>query len=146
MALRICLLSAALEAIIILPGCTLSRADSKIGTKIEVAVFEGGFGIDWHKGVAREYERLHPGVKVNLWGDPRVDEMIKPRILRRDPPDLANCTLPVWKLITAGKLYPLDEALDSPAYGLPMTWRKSIMGGLLSDFRYQGRTYALPSN
>src|SRR5437016_12034539 len=92
----------------ILPGCSISRANSSNGITIEVAVFEGGFGIDWHKGVAREYERLHPGIRVNLWGDPRVDEKIKPRILRRDPPDLANCSLPVWKLITAGKLYPLD--------------------------------------
>ena len=32
----------------------------------------------------------------------------------RDPPDAANCKLPVWKLIPSRKLYPLNEALDSP--------------------------------
>ncbi len=128
------------------PGCRLSRDDPAAGVTLEVAVFEGGYGIDWHKRIAREYEKLHPGIRVNLWGDPRVDEKIKPRILRRNPPDLANCTLPVWKLIVANKLYPLDLALDSPAYGQNITWRKSIIPGLLSDFTYRGHTYAMPSN
>ena len=34
------------------------------------------------------------------------------------------------------KLYPLNEALDSPAYGRPnQTWRESLIPGLLSTFR-----------
>ena len=104
-------------------GCSLQRDDPSKGITLEVAVFEGGYGIAWHKAVARQYERLHPGVHINLWGDPRVDEKLKPRILRRDPPDLANCSLPFWKLVIADKLYPMDEALDSPAYGQPGSWR-----------------------
>src|SRR5579884_3434655 len=96
-------------------GCSLERDEPGAQITLEVAVFEGGYGIDWHKSVARQYEKLHPNIRINLWGDPRVDEKLKPRILRRNPPDLANCTLPVWKLIVAGKLYPLDEALDTPA-------------------------------
>ncbi len=132
--------------LLVLAGCQLTREDPGAGITLEVAVFEGGYGIDWHKDIARQYERLHPGIRVNLWGDPRVDEKIKPRILRRNPPDLANCSLPVWKLIVANKLYPLDEALDSPAYGQTISWRQSLIPGLLSHFQYQGRTYAMPSN
>src|SRR2546427_214063 len=98
-------------------GCRLEHPTRGKGITLDVAVFEGGFGIEWHKSVARKYEKLHPEIKINLWGDPRVDEKIKPRILRRDPPDLASCTVPIWKLIVAHKLYPLDETLDSPAYG-----------------------------
>ncbi|MDH7571913.1 MAG: extracellular solute-binding protein, partial [Armatimonadota bacterium] len=64
----------------------------------------------------------------------------------RDPPDLVSCILPVWKLIVAGKLYPLDEALDSPAYGQPCTWRESLVPGLLSAYQYQGKSYAMPTN
>src|SRR5690349_4249964 len=60
-------------------GCSLERSGGAAHTTIEVAVFEGGYGIQWHKAVAREYERSHPGISVNLWGDPRVDEKIKPR-------------------------------------------------------------------
>src|SRR5437764_14397029 len=110
------LLSLLLGLLFALGGCKrLPDEDGRI--TLDVAVFEGGFGIEWHKSIARQYEKLHPGIKIDLWGDPRVDEKIKPRILRRDPPDLVNCTLPVWKLIVANKLFPLDETLNSPAYG-----------------------------
>lgn len=128
-------------------GCRLERASGSREKTLEVAVFEGGFGIEWHRDMARLYERRRPGVRVNLWGDPRVDEKIKPRILRRNPPDLASCNLPVWKLITAGKLHPLDDALGSPAYDQEgKTWRDTLVGGVLSDFVYENRTWALPSN
>jgi N-acetylglucosamine transport system substrate-binding protein len=132
-------------------GCTLRPHSDHSVTTVEVAVFEGGYGIEWHKQMARQYERLHPGIRINLWGDPRVDEKIKPRILRGNPPDLANCTIPVWKLIVAGKLVPLDSTLDSPAYGpngtlLPATWRSTLAPGILTAFEYQGKAYAMPSN
>jgi N-acetylglucosamine transport system substrate-binding protein len=127
-------------------GCDLRPHDPDAGITLEVAVFEGGYGIQWHKSVARQYERSHPGIHVNLWGDPRVDEKLKPRILRRNPPDLASCNLPVWKLIVAHKLYPLDEALDSPAYGQDRSWRDSLTPGVLADYQYEGKSYAMPSN
>ncbi len=168
----------ALGALVALaPGCSLERAQARGVTHLEVAVFEGGYGIEWHKSVARNYEKLHPEVKINLWGDPRVDEKLKPRVLRRSPPDLVSCNLPVWKLIVAGKLYPLDGALDTSAYGLDspaygrdesrpygaaygrdesrpyrgaygqkITWRQSLVPGLLAPYQYQGKSYAMPSN
>lgn len=127
-------------------GCSLQREDARRQITVEVAVFEGGYGIDWHKDVGRRYEQAHPGIRVRVWGDPRVGEKIKPRILRRNPPDAATCDILVWKMIVAGKLYPLDEALDSPAYGQKGTWRESLVPGVLSDLRYQGKTYAIPTN
>jgi len=127
-------------------GCSLQPEQPGTEITLEVAVFEGGYGIEWHQGVARRYEQAHPEIRIHLWGDPRVDEKLKPRVLRRRPPDLASCNLPVWKLIVAGKLYPLDEALDSPAYGQSLTWRQSLVPGVLDDFMYCGKTYAVPSN
>lgn len=135
-----------LPCLLLCAGCALQRDDPHAGITLEVAVFEGGYGIKWHQTVARQYERTHPGVHINLWGDPRVDEKLKPRILRRDPPDLANSTLPFWKLVLANKLLPLDSALDSPAYGQAVTWRQSLTPGLLADSSYQGHVYAMPSN
>ena len=54
--------------------------------------------------------------------------------------------LPIWKLIVAGKLYPLDDTLHSPAYGQPGTLQQTLVPGVLNDFVYQGKTYSLPSN
>lgn len=127
-------------------GCRFQPKGARV-TELEVAVFEGGYGLDWHRGVARAYEQLRPDVQVNLWGDPRVDEKIKPRILRKTPPDLASCTLPAWKLITAGKLYPMEAALDSPSYGQPgKSWRETLTKGVFADFVYEDKTYAMPTN
>jgi len=135
-----------LALLALLAGCTITRDAPGRGITLDVAVFEGGYGIEWHKQMAREYEKIHPEIHINLWGDPRVDEKIKPRILRRSPPDLASCNIPAWKLIVAGKLYPMDEALDSPAYGQNITWRESLVPGISADYEYQGKTYAMPSN
>jgi len=132
-------------AVFFLTGCSIERPGQEKNIILEVAVFEGGFGIEWHKGVARKYEQTHPGIKINLWGDPRVDEKLKPRILRGSPPDAASAILPIWKLIVSGKLYPLDEALDSPAYGQPdKTWRQTFFPGILQNYEYKGKTYGLP--
>lgn len=127
-------------------GCRIEPPRPRGEITLEVAIFEGGFGLDWHRAMARAYEKLHPNIRVYLWGDPRVDEKIKPRILRRNPPDLASCSLPVWKLIVADKLYPLDTMLESPAYGQPGTLRSTLVAGVLNDFVYGGKTYSLPSN
>lgn len=127
-------------------GCSLQKDDPNAVITLEVAVFEGGYGIEWHKSVAREYEKLHPNIRINLWGDPRVDEKLKPRILRRDPPDLANSQLPFWKLVVANKLYPMNAALDSPAYGQSKPWRDTLVHGVLTDFTYHGKVYAVPAN
>jgi ABC-type glycerol-3-phosphate transport system substrate-binding protein len=127
-------------------GCRLERPAARARITLEVAIFEGGYGVEWYRQVAREYERQHPDIEVNLWGDPRVDEKLKPRVLRGNPPDVANALLPVWRLLLAGKLYPLDAALDSPAYDQPGTWRQSLVPGVLASYQYQGKTYAMPTD
>lgn len=40
--------------------------------KLEVAVFEGGYGIDFNQKVGEEFAALHPDVEVEVWGNPRV--------------------------------------------------------------------------
>jgi len=111
-----------------------------------VALFEGGYGIHWHQKVAEKYnaERASDGIHVTVWGDPRIDAKIRPRILRGDPPDLIlSGGLPVWRLIAAGKLYPFDSALDRPAYGTNETWRDLFIPGTLDSYVSEGSVYAL---
>src|SRR5687768_12432680 len=54
---------AALGLVAALGGCAFTKADPSAGTTLEIAVFEGGYGLDWHRQVAREYEKLHPGIR-----------------------------------------------------------------------------------
>jgi len=117
--------------------------------EVEVAIFEGGYGINWHQKIADEYNEIHKeeGVRVKLWGDPRVSEKIKPRLLRGDPPDvLLLHRMPFWRLIEAGKLLPFNGALQLPAPGGgDAPWEKLFQKGTLQAFSHEGNVYAIPS-
>ena len=82
-----------------------SPADDSSRT-VEVAVFEGGYGVTWHQKTAAEYTATHAdeAVFIDVWGEPRMAEKIKPRILRGDPPSLIlDNRLPLWLMIRTGK-------------------------------------------
>lgn len=133
-----------------LPACDAIRPlqPRSGGVEIEAAVFEGGYGITWHKTIAEQYNLLREkdGVHVRLWGDPRVMEVVKPRILRGDPPDFMIMTeLPIWLMIAGNKLLPFDAALDSKAYGSEKNWRELFIPGTLDMYSSAGKTYAVPS-
>lgn len=117
--------------------------------EVEVAIFEGGYGVNWHQKIAAEYNAAHAdeGIRVRLWGDPRVSEKIKPRLLRGDPPDvLLLHRMPFWRLIEADKLLPFDEALLLPAPGGgDVPWKDLFQHGTLDAFTHEGKVYAIPS-
>lgn len=116
------------------------------GAVVEAAVFEGGYGIQWHRRVAERYSAKHPGVEVRLWGDPRVVEKVKPRILRGDPPGiLLMSDLPIWLLVAADRLLPFNDALDMSAPGSDRPWRELFIPGTLDTYTSRGQVYAVPS-
>jgi len=144
---RIVIISALLGAFAAMSGCERVDENAAGEVVIEVAWFEGGFGIDWHKDIARAYSEMHAadGIRVNLWGDPRVGDKIRPRIIRRDPPNIANAGPLVWTLILADKLYPLNDVLDTPSYDDPgVTWKDTFVDGSLDLYRHEGNYYAVP--
>lgn len=145
------LLAAVLSAALALPGCDAIQrnvADPGVTAPVEMAVFEGGYGIHWHQKIARQFnaERAAAGIQVDLWGDPRVIEKVKPRLLRGDPPDLMLMNfLPIWRLVAADKLYVLNEALDTPLPGRDRPWREEFIPGTLDAYTSNGQVYAIPS-
>ena len=115
---------------------------------VEVAIFEGGYGIGWHTAMAERFNALHAeeGIRIELWGDPRTADIIKPRLLRGDPPDLIlDERLPLWLLIAADKLRPFTAALDQPAPGSDAAWGALFDTGMLDMFSSGGEVYALPA-
>ena len=125
-----------------------TKDSTRNGRTVEVAMFEGGYGIDWHAKIARQYMDAHKddGILINLWGDQRVDEIIKPRIMRGNPPDIIHqLQMPVWRMIAAGKLRPFDEVLDMPAYGSDRKWRDLFIPGTLATYTSEGHVYGIPS-
>ena len=117
------------------------------GGDLEVRVFQGGYGVDFYEKAAREYEASHPGVKIDLKGDPRIWEQLRPRFVAGEPPGL---TFPGWgmdhySLIYENQALPLDDVLLPTPYGETTgTWKDSFYPDILKEGVYEGQTYLLP--
>jgi N-acetylglucosamine transport system substrate-binding protein len=140
-----------MAALLGLAGCGLFRNQGEEdGTpRIEVAVFDGGFGIEWHRRTLDRFLAWRTEVGrplvADFWGDPRIIDKLRPRVLRGSPPDLSDAFLPFWKLAVSNVLYPLDKWLDEPAFGQPeKTWRESFLPGALNSYTYNGKVYGIP--
>ncbi len=119
--------------------CTLGRSD-----QIEVALFEGGEGLTFFTECARAYEREQSAIRVNLYGDPRIMDKLRVRILEGTFPEVTNADLNYWPLIRNGDVLALDEFLDQPSWEGTNTWRETFLPGALDRYQHQGRTYGIP--
>ena len=115
--------------------------------KLEVRAFQGGYGIDFYERAAKEYERDHAGVSIDLKGDPRIWEQLRPRFVAGDPPALS---FPGWgmdnyALIYEHQVLPMDDVLLTTAYGESAgSWRDSFLPEVLKLGEVDGQTYLLP--
>jgi len=129
-------------------GCDVVRpVEAANGTEeFEVALFEGGYGIDWHRAMAEKYVERHRDVEIKLWGDPRVEQKLKVRLLHGEPPDVMhNRELPAWLLVANDKLLPFNEALDEPAPGSDKPWGELFFPGTLDAYKSDGKVWSIPS-
>lgn len=150
--MRKVLIAIAIMSALTLAGCgnnaskTGMTADGKI--ELEVASFQGGYGLDFFEYAAREYEKIHPNVKIRVWGNPRIWEQLRPRFVAGDVPDLAwpGWDMDVWALVAEGKVLPMDRYLDTQAYGQKMKWKDTFVPSLLKTGMYKGHHYIMPFN
>lgn len=124
--------------------CFLLPAPALAQVRIDMPVFEGGEGLDFFLECARTYERENPGIQVDLYGDPRIADKARVRILEGSYPDVTNAGLNYWALIRNGDVLPLDDALDQPNPEGGETWRASFLPGSLDRYTYKGKTYGIP--
>lgn len=113
-------------------------------TRIEVPLFEGGAGLEFYDYVSRAYEEVRPDVLVDFYGDPRIADKVRVRILEGTFPEVTNAGLNYWALIRNGAVLPLDEYLDGPSWDGDRSWRESFLPGSLDRYEYQGKIYGIP--
>lgn len=121
-------------------------ADGKI--ELEVASFQGGYGLDFFEYAAKEYEKTHPNIKIKVWGNPRIWEQLRPRFVAGDVPDLTwpGWDMDTWALVAEGKVLPMDKYLDTKAYDQDMKWKDTFVPSLLSKGMDKGHYYIMPFN
>ena len=66
---------------------------------IEVPVFEGGSGLDFYFHVGEAYEATRPDVDVDIYGDPRIADKIRVRILEGTYPEVTKRSNVFYKLV-----------------------------------------------
>src|SRR5688500_1526595 len=77
---------------------------------LEVAAFQGGYGIDFYQQAAKEFQEKNSGLSIKVTGDPRVWEQLRPRFIGGNPPDLVfpGWGMDHWALAEEGQLMALD--------------------------------------
>lgn len=125
-------------------GCTGKSGSAS--REVEVAIFRGGYGLDFFEKAAREYEAAHPGVKIKVWGNPRVWEQLQPRFVQGSVPDItyAGWGLNHWPLVYEGQVATLDKWLDAPAADGKGKWRDTFDASILRLGQFEGKQYLFP--
>ena len=127
-------------------GGTSGAPDSGEKQVVEVAAFEGGYGIDFYDAAAQEWAAKNPDYAVKVEGDPRVWEKLQKRFIGGTPPDLAfpGWGMDHWALAEEGQLEDLAEALKGkPAEG-EGTWGDTFNPEILKLAQLDGKQYTLP--
>jgi N-acetylglucosamine transport system substrate-binding protein len=115
--------------------------------ELEVASFTGGFHmLKVTEGIAEEYMKVKDNVTFNVWGGPRVWEKLRPRFAAGNPPDLAGpgWGFDIWSAVYEGEIMPLDDALNSNAYGQDIPWKDTLLEGVLAPEYHDGHYWAVP--
>ncbi len=114
-------------------------------TTLDIPVLVAGYGAEFFEETAREFEKLRPGVRVNLHGDPRINDKVRTRVMAGDFPDATDAVLLYPKLIEAGRVLDLGPALDGPNWEGDGRWRDDFRPGVLARWTdAAGRAHGVP--
>jgi len=123
-----------------------AEAPAELKGDVEVAAFQGGYGIDFYQKAAEEFQAKHPDLKIKVEGNPRIWEQLRPRFVGGNPPDLAfpGWGMDHWALAEEDQLLDLTDALKGkPAEG-EGTWGDTFNPAMLRLGQLNGKQYVLP--
>lgn len=112
---------------------------------LDIPIFAGGYGTAFYEETAREFEKLRPDVRVNIYGDPRISDKLRVRIIDGHLPDAMlpfNVLIPA--LVDSGRLLDLTPHLAGPNWENDSSWRDTFLPGSLDAWRVRGGIYGVP--
>ena len=134
---------------------TVAGETTQTQEKITLEVFHPWGAADSHypylAEIGKAYTAEHPNIEVKVSGEANIWEIIRPRFVAGNPPDLVFAEGPYQLLnyIEEGLIFPLDEALQSPPYGETTgKWLETFLGnGAAAEkggLNFYGHIYAVP--
>ncbi len=125
-------------------------AENPFGVKADAPLeffnFEGGYGKDWPNFPADMYKKKFPRAAVTLKGSPSPKDILQPRFVQGNPPDLIYVSgLNIRVLAEGGQLAELADLVEAPSIDDPSRKVKDLLipGAAESGF-YNGKKYAQP--
>jgi raffinose/stachyose/melibiose transport system permease protein len=113
--------------------------------KLDIPVFDGGYGLSFYEETARKFEEAHPGVAVHVYGNPRIQDQLRIRIIDGNLPDAASAPYILWPaLVRAGKMVDLRPFLEGKNWEGDARWGDTFQPGSLESWRIDGGIYGLP--
>jgi len=112
--------------------------------ELDIPVLVAGYGAAFYEETAREFERLRPGVKVRIGGNPRINDQVRIRVMAGDDPDATDAVLLYPNLIQAGRILDLAPYLDGPNWEGDARWRDTFLPGVLDRWGTDGKVHGLP--
>ena len=98
--------------------------------ELDIPVFSGGYGTSFYEETARQFEVLRPGMRVRLYGDPRIADQVSVRVMDGHPPDATSAGYVPWPaLIKAGKVLDLTPYLQGPDWEGDAPWGDHVPAG-----------------
>ena len=118
----------------------------KLSGKLEVVAFKGGYGIDFYEKCAKEFQAKNPGLTIDVSGDPRVWEKLRPRFVGGTPPDLTfpGWGMDHWALAEEDQLLDLTPYLKEKAAEGDSTWGDTFDPNVLKLGQLEGKQYVMP--
>lgn len=142
---RVCRAGLVSARLLVLPAATLASAGAPAPVALEVPIFSGGYGTGFYEESARAFESLRPGVTLRLYGDPRIADKLRVRVIDGSLPDLMlprDVLIPA--LARAGRLRDLTPHLDGPNWEGDARWGDTFLPGAFDTWRIDGRVYGVP--
>jgi len=120
-----------------------------------IAVFQGGYGLEYWKEITDRFEGAYPGVKVNLTISSRIGDVIRPQIVAGNPPDFLVITDTdqsgiITSLVKEKGLMDITDLFEEMALDQDQRLKDMILPGILESTRFtpyqDGRIYMAPFN
>jgi N-acetylglucosamine transport system substrate-binding protein len=117
-------------------------------TDVDGVFFAGGYGDDYIKFAASMMEQAYPGMKVGVQSGQRIGDILRPRFVGGNPPDVIDNSgagnLDMAALVADGQVADLAELLNAPALDTPgKTVGESLIPGSQDDQVYDGKQLAI---
>lgn len=136
-------------------GSTGAPASGGEKQVIEIAVFEGGLGGEYWEQMMAAYQAEHPNVEFKSTISPKVGEIIRPRIVSGDAPDLlvmtdGDASGLLVSMIKDKALLDITDVFEGPAYDSDTPLKDVILPGYLDSKKFQpygdGKIYIAPKD